>query len=101
MNHAGHPLPDLGACALCGTDPARTTCVATSATIVDHDDPQAGRNFAARFFGVAGDAVTTVGEDYETEVWTERRFAPPAPGEDTSAILDRAVEAVEEGTSTG
>ena len=87
--------------AFCRTDPARTTCVATSATIVDHDDPQAGRNFAARFFGVAGDAVTTVGEDYETEVWTERRFAPPAPGEDTAAILDRAVQAVEEGTSTG
>ena len=87
--------------AFCRTDPARTTCIATSATIVDHDDPQAGRNFAARFFGVAGDAVTTVGEDYETEVWTERRFAPPAPGEDTAAILDRAVQAVEEGTSTG
>ncbi len=87
--------------AFCRTDPARTTCVATSATIVDHDDPQAGRHFAARFFGVAGDAVTTVGEDYETEVWTERRFAPPAPGEDTAAILDRAVQAVEDGTSTG
>ena len=87
--------------AFCRTDPARTTCIATSATIVDHDDPQAGRHFAARFFGVAGDAVTTVGEDYETEVWTERRFAPPAPGEDTAAILDRAVQAVEESTSTG
>ena len=87
--------------AFCRTDPARTTCIATSATIVDHDDPQAGRNFAARFFGVAGGAVTTVGEDYETEVWTERRFAPPAPGEDTAAILDRAVQAVEDGTSTG
>ena len=87
--------------AFCRTDPARTTCIATSATIVDHDDPQAGRNFAARFFGVAGDAVTTVGEDYETEVWIERRFSPPAPGEDTAAILDRAVQAVEEGTSTG
>ena len=87
--------------AFCRTDPARTTCVATSATIVDHDDPQAGRNFAARFFGVAADAVTTVGEDYETEVWTARRFVPPAPGEDTAAILDRAVQAVEEGASTG
>ena len=87
--------------AFCRTDPARRTCIATSATIVDHDDPQAGRNFAARFFGVAGDAVTTVGEDYETEVWTERRFAPPAPGEDTAAILDHAVQAVEESTSTG
>ena len=87
--------------AFCRTDPARATCIATSATIVDHDDPQAGRHFAARFFGVAGDAVTTVGEDYETEVWTERRFAPPAPGEDTAAILDRAVQAVEEGTAAG
>ena len=86
--------------AFCRTDPARTTCIATSATIVDHDDPQAGRHFAARFFGVAGDAVTTVGEDYETEVWTERRFAPPAPGEDTAAILDIAVHAVEDDTST-
>ena len=36
--------------AFCGADPARTTCIATSATIVDHDDPQPGRNFAARFF---------------------------------------------------
>ena len=87
--------------AFCRTDPGGTTCIATSATIVDHDDPQAGRNFAARFFGVASDSVTTVGEDYETEVWTERRFAPPAPGEDTAAILDRVVLAVEDGASTG
>ena len=87
--------------AFCQTDPARTTCIATSATIVDHDDPQAGRNFAARFFGVASDSVTTVGEDHETEVWTERRFVPPVPREDTAEILDRAVVAVEDDISTG
>ena len=87
--------------AFCRTDPGSTTCIATSATIVDHDDPQAGRNFAARFFGVGADSVTTVGEDYETEVWTGRRFVPPAPGEDTAAILDRVVLAVEDGASTG
>ena len=87
--------------AFCQTDPARTTCIATSATIVDHDDPQAGRNFAARFFGVASDSVTTVGEDYETEVWAEPRYVPPAPAADTGGILDRSVLAVEESPSSG
>ena len=87
--------------AFCRTDPARTTCIATSATIVDHDDPQAGRDFAARFFGVESDAVTTVGEDYETEVWAEPRFVPPAPVKDTAGILDDAVLAVEDDTSAG
>ena len=67
--------------AFCQADPARTTCIATSATIVDHGDPEAGRTFAARFFGVASDAVTTVGEDYETEVWAEPRFVPRAPAD--------------------
>ena len=87
--------------AFCGTDPARTTCIATSATIVDPGDPQAGRSFAARFFGVAADSVTTVGEDYESEVWTARRFAPPAPAGDTAALLDRAVAAVEDDVPAG
>ncbi len=87
--------------AFCQVDPAGTTCIATSATIVDHDDPQAGRNFAARFFGVAPDSVTTVGEDYETEVWTAPRRIPPAPAEDAAAILDRTVRAVEDDTPAG
>ena len=86
--------------AFCRTDPTRSTCIATSATIVDHDDPQAGRHFAARFFGVASDSVTTVGEDYETEVWREPRFTPPAPADDTAEILDRAVAAVDPETAT-
>ena len=87
--------------AFCGTDPAHATCIATSATIVDHDDPRAGRNFAARFFGVAADSVTTVGEDYETEVWAASRFVPPAPAEDTAELLDHAVRAVEDETPAG
>src|SRR5208337_394516 len=36
----------------CGKDANQTTCVATSATIVDERDPDAARNFASRFFGV-------------------------------------------------
>ena len=87
--------------AFCRVDPTGTTCIATSATIVDHDDPQAGRNFAARFFGVAPDSVTAVGEDYEMEVWTAPRRVPPALREDTAAILDRTVRAVEDDAPAG
>ena len=79
----------------------RTTCVATSATIVDRGDPGAARNFAARFFGVAPEAVATVGEDYEAEVWAEPRSVPPAPGEDPAGILDRCVHAVEDEDGSG
>ena len=84
--------------AFCNADPNETTCVATSATIVDHNDPQAGRNFAARFFGVAADTVATIGEAYEAEVWGTERFVPPAPAEDTVAILDRTVDALDDDT---
>ncbi len=87
--------------AFCNVDPGHTTCVATSATIVDRDDPQAARNFAGRFFGVVSEAVTTVGEDYEPQVWAEPRFVPPAPGEDAAEILDRCVYAVEDEDGAG
>ena len=88
----------------CQVDPTGTTCIATSATIVDHDDPQAGLNFAARFFGVSSDNVAAVGEDYEPEVWVEPRHVPPATAEDSAGILDRsvrAVDAVENDASAG
>ncbi len=82
--------------AFCGVERNQTTCVATSATIVDDCDPEAARSFAGRFFGVPADAVTTVGEDYEQEVWAEPRFVPADPGEDAASILDRCVLAVDE-----
>jgi len=80
--------------AFCNVDPAHTTCVATSATIVDPSEPNAARNFAARFFGVPSEEVVTVGEDYESETWREDRFAPPIPTGDPSTILEQCVAAV-------
>ena len=66
--------------AFCNADTSHTICVATSATIVDHNDPDAARNFASRFFGVSSrQAVTTVGEDYAKEIWDEPRLIPPEP----------------------
>ena len=79
-----------------------TTCVATSATIVDRQDPQAAKHFASRFFGVAPEVVVTVGEDYEAEVWTAApRSVPPAPAEDPADILERCVRAVEDEDGSG
>ena len=79
----------------------RTTCVATSATIVGRQDPQAAKHFASRFFGVAPDEVETVGEDYEAEVWTTPRSVPPPPAEDPAGILERCVQAVEDEDGSG
>ncbi len=38
----------------CGRDANETVCVATSATIVDKENPDAARDFAARFLGCRG-----------------------------------------------
>ena len=79
-----------------------TTCVATSATIVDRQDPQAAKHFASGFFGVAPEEVVTVGEDYEAEVWAAApRSVPPAPAEDPADILERCVRAVEDEDGSG
>ena len=87
--------------AFCPAEARRTTCVATSATIVDRDEPEAARRFATRFFGVEAAEVTTVGEDYEAEVWEARRFVPPVPAQDPAAILERCVRAVEADDGAG
>jgi ATP-dependent helicase YprA (DUF1998 family) len=74
-----------------GRDAKDTVCVATSATIVDKNNPEAAREFASRFFGVAKDEVVTVGEAYEREVWAEGRIVPPVSGKDPVAILNECV----------
>ena len=84
--------------AFCGRDAQETVCVATSATIVDKENPNAARQFATRFFGVESGAVTTVGEAYEREVWGERRQVPPAIKDDPAKLLAEAVSAVEDPT---
>ena len=84
--------------AFCGREEHDTICVATSATIVDKDDPGAALNFASRFFGVKKDDVVAVGEVYESEVWDEKREVPRVPKKETSALLNACVKAVEENT---
>ena len=85
----------------CNIDPGHTRCIATSATIVDPQEPDAARDFAARFFGVPVSEVETVREDYQAETWAEPRSLPPAPKADPSLVLDQCVRAVEDEDGSG
>jgi ATP-dependent helicase YprA (DUF1998 family) len=78
----------------CGRSAQDTTCVATSATIVDRRDPDAGRKFASRFFGVKPEDVEPVHEEYETDPWASQRTLPPAPS-NPAELLKRALSAVD------
>lgn len=84
----------------CGRKEQDTVCVATSATIVDKELPDAAREFASRFFGIDKAKVTTVGEAYEPEVWAPDRYVTPPPSKDAGEILAACVEAVEDETGT-
>ncbi len=79
----------------CGRDADQTTCVATSATIVDEADPDAARKFASRFFGVPAESVVTVHEEYQQDEWKPKRCCPPAPATDTTQLLARTLAAVD------
>ena len=79
----------------CGREASETVCVATSATIVDESNPDAAREFASRFFGVSHDDIATVGEAYESEVWTDERGLPAAPSTSPADLLNECVRAVD------
>ncbi len=82
--------------AFCGRAAQDTVCVATSATIVDQENPNAALEFASRFFGVDMSAVKTVGEAYEREEWEATRSVPAATKWDPTEILGEVVAAVED-----
>lgn len=94
--------------AFCGRAVDETVCIATSATIVDAvRGPEAGRDFASRFFGVNPQAVALVGEEYEPDQWAETRVQPsPFPGDalihlqDVLAIVDASNDAEHERAAT-
>lgn len=78
----------------CGRGEDETVCVATSATIVDQGNPDTARDFASRFFGVDRDAVVTVHETYEPDVWAGERSVPPPPA-DPGAALRSVLQAID------
>jgi ATP-dependent helicase YprA (DUF1998 family)/rubrerythrin len=78
----------------CDKKQGETTCIATSATIVDPNDSKAAKRFASRFFGVEIADVVTVGESYAAQIWPEKRWTTPAPA-DPARVLQMCVEAVD------
>lgn len=81
--------------AFCGPAATNTACIATSATIVDAEEPDAARKFAGRFFGVDANAVACVNEEYEADLWPDGRAIPSAPA-DPGAVLARALKVLEQ-----
>lgn len=79
----------------CGRKPEETVCIATSATIVDEQNPQAAREFAGRFFGIDPKPIALVGEEYEAEVWKSPRTTPHMAG-DLGALLHDLLGAIED-----
>jgi len=78
----------------CGREAHDTVCVATSATIVDERDPDAGRHFASRFFGTPPEQVECVHEEYEPEPWPSDRRMPPSP-DNPAEVLGHVLAAVD------
>lgn len=79
----------------CGRSQNETVCVAASATIADPVKGQdAGRDFAARFFGVAREKVALIGEQHEPDTWALARRPSPAP-RDPANTLARVLAALE------
>lgn len=79
----------------CGQDETDTVNIATSATIVDSRDPDAGRRFASRFFGVPEAQVACVHEEYEEEPWLSDRQLPNNPSVDLSELLKKTLTVVD------
>jgi ATP-dependent helicase YprA (DUF1998 family) len=87
--------------ALAGKESDEVTCIGTSATLSDPNDPQGdkenvARRFASRFFGVAEESVTIVGEAYVEREWPKRRYKPVFPHGDGMARLARILDAISE-----
>jgi len=80
----------------CGKDASQVTCIATSATMADPErGPEAGADFARRFFGVDAARVKIVGEIYDELRWNEQRAVPAGPTGDASGLLKRLLHAVD------
>ncbi len=80
----------------CGRRPDETVCVATSATLTDPaGGAEAGRAFAARFFGVDATSVAIVSEQYAPDFWAWPRMMPPALNGGARRHLDAVLEALQ------
>ena len=64
------------------------------ATIVDANNPNAARDFAARFFGDQADNVVCVTEEYKRDEWSPSGSVPQPPP-DANFLLKSCLEETE------
>ncbi len=81
--------------------PNEVTCIGTSATLADPNDPEGdndavAKRFASRFFGVDETNVALVGESYVERQWPGQRYQPAVSGGDGAARLSRILQAITE-----
>jgi len=80
----------------CGRSAAETVCIGTSATLIDAQlGPDAGLEFASRFFGVPTTQVTAITEEYQKDDWTDGRRVCAAPPASPTEHLREVLAAVE------
>jgi len=72
------------------------TCIGSSATISDRDDPQAAQTFASRFFGIDKDKVALVEESYEDEKWASILYPQPLFTGDGEKLLEELLSALDD-----
>lgn len=84
--------------AFCGT-PDHTVCVATSATIIDKNNPDAARDFACRFFGDSASNVECITEEYQSDAWKAAGEIPPAPSDPEDLLRQTLCEIEKEANS--
>ncbi len=84
--------------AFCGRGAQDTVCVATSATIVDRENPDAARDFASRFFGVPNGAGRDGRRGLRAGGVGGRPSRAARPAGDPGALLTECVRAVEDET---
>ncbi len=91
--------------AFCGKEITDTTCIATSATIVDLESgADAGKDFATRFFGVPSENLVMVEEEYEPDLWANSRKVSSPPKLRNGGVaqhLKDVLIAVESGDKAG
>ena len=76
------------------------TCIGSSATISDPDDPQAAQTFASRFFGVDNLKVALIEESYEDEKWSSVQYSQTLQQDLDTVFLDQLLTALERGNPT-
>lgn len=71
-------------------------CMATSATIINQNSPEApAQEFMSRFFGIDPNKIDIIAEEYDIIQWPENLHNPPLIGLEAIELFDKIIETIE------